>query len=487
MRRLKRSSRSAPPLSRNRHNVNMHQMAVARVPKSLMQTTAGCARNENIKITNLPSHGFPQSTHLLSCINNLIMAAQLCPLDDRRSAAEISLKLAVVHFTAMTAYGHLLSIRGEPTRVICRKMVLFFVYPGSIIVHHVMAALAIVSAYLLVRFKKRRNSASLRSSLKRAPAVLFGAIDRHPLQLRLHSSDEESMVKIMGRITVVLALVAQCIGSCIIFARRYQHDATTIGDWRVLELAIATLLISLLTVVHLLWRPALRLNQHDIFERSYSNQLSHLDATLLYLHEVPVLDESTSNKDRRTILQRECLGLLFNASTMIGAYWAQPWGARKQLNRSIRLTFSGGLVGTLGIFGYKTTICDECAYRVVFEIAISIVQIYCFTATVVSSAGILREFFAKAIMGKFKSVGWCGVLLRLLVLVLLAVLALGLVSVLLFSFCMIHFFPFWVVYMFGLRVFELVYQIIVLASWPTDLQCPLLWSDPKANVLWHLM
>lgn len=415
------------------------------------------------------------------------MAAQLCPLDDRRSAAEISLKLAVVHFTAMTAYGHLLSIRGEPTRVICRKMILFFVFPGSMIIHHVMAVLAIVSVYLLVRFKKLRHSASLQSSLKTAPAILFGAIDRHPSQLRLRSSNEESVVKTLARVAVVLALVAQCIGSCIIFARRYQHDATTIGDWRVLELAITTLLISLLTVVHLLWQPELRLNSHEMFERSHDNRLSHLDATLLYLHEVPVLDESTSNKDGRTILQRECLGLLFNASTMIGAYWAQPLRARKQLNWSIRLTFSGGLVGTLGIFGYKTTICDACAYRLVFEIAISLVQIYCVTVTVVSSAGILREFFAKAFLRALTTVRWWWVLLRLLVIVPLAVLALGLLSVVFFSFCMIHFFPFWVVYMFGLRVFELVYQIIVLANWPTDLKCPLLWSDPEANVLWHLM
>lgn len=452
-----------------------------------MQTTAGCARKEDIKITNLPGHVFPQLTHLPPCTNEFIMAAQLCPLDDRRSAAEISLKLAVVHFTAMTAYCHLLSIRGEPTGVICRKMILFFVFPGSIIIHHVMAILAIVSVYLLVRFKELRHSASLQSSLKRAPATLFGAIDRHPSQIRLRSSHEESVVKTLARAAVVLALVAQCIGSCIIFARRYQHDATTIGDWRVLELAITTLLISLLTVVHLLWQPSLRLNSHEMFERSHDNRLSHLDATLLYLHEVPVLDESTSNKDGRTILQRECLGLLFNASTMIGAYWAQPWGARKQLNWSIRLTFSGGLVGMLGIFGYKTTICDACAYRLVFEIAISLVQIYCVTVTVVSSAGILREFFANAFLRTLTTVRWWWILLRLLVLVPLAVLALGLLSVVFFSFCMIHFFPFWVVYMFGLRVFELVYQIIVLASWPTDLKCPLLWSDPKANVLWHLM
>lgn len=55
--------------------------------------------------------------------SKLDMEAELCPLDDRRSAPEVSLKLAVVRFTTITAYCHLLSTRGEPTVWICIKTV----------------------------------------------------------------------------------------------------------------------------------------------------------------------------------------------------------------------------------------------------------------------------------------------------------------------------------------------------------------------------
>lgn len=250
-RRLKRSSPSAAPRTLNRRTANrdMHAMAL------VCLANAVCCRlrpNARYKDDDLPAQAFSHFTPLPSSANKLIMEEELCTLDDRRSAAELSLKLAVVHFTTIAAYCHLLSMRGEPTKVICRKMTIFFIFPGSIIIQHVVAILAIFSAFVWVRFKKLQDSTLLRSSLKRTPFVLFGAIDQHDSQSRLHSSDEESKVKIIGRVIVVLALGAQCIGSCIIFARRYQHDATTIGDWRVLELAIAALLISLLTMVHLL-------------------------------------------------------------------------------------------------------------------------------------------------------------------------------------------------------------------------------------------
>lgn len=418
------------------------------------------------------------------------MEAELCPLDDRRSAAEISLKLAVVHFTTITAYCHLLSMRGEPTKVICRKMTVFFIFPGSIIIQHVMAILAIFSALILVRFKKPQDSTLLQSSLKRALFILFGAIDQRPSESRLHNSDEESMIKIIGRVIVVLALSAQCVGSCIIFARRYQHDATTIGDWRVLELAIAALLISLLTVVHLFWHPASRLNLNDILEQSRNNHLTYLDATLLYHWGVPALvDSDSEKKDLRMRLQRESIKIFFNAPTTFGAYRVQPWEVRESTTQIVKLFSFGGVVGTTGIFAYKSTICDTCAStgRLGFEIVASVNQIVFIITTIIASAILLRIVSAKAFPGTWKVVRWWRVLLRLLVLMPLGLLTWGLVSISSVLFLVSLVFPFWELIIFLSLTGHFAIQLIVLANWPTDLECPLLWSDPNANFLWHLM
>lgn len=285
------------------------------------------------------------------------MDAEFCSLDDRRGAAEISLKLAVVHFTTMTAYCHLLSMRGEPTKVICRKMIVFFIFPGSIIIHHALAIIAILSAFLLVRFKKLQSSVLLQASLKRAPFILFGAINQHPSHPKVKISNGECVAKIIGRVIVVLALSAQCIGSCIIFARRHQHDATTIADWRVFELAIAALFISLLTVVHLLWHPALRLNLDEIFEQSQNNHLTYLDTMLLYFWGVPAPVDTS--KDERTKWLRRAIGVYSNAPTTFAAYWAQPLKARKEINSLLHLFSRGGLLGTLDILAYENTICPQ--------------------------------------------------------------------------------------------------------------------------------
>lgn len=509
LRRLKISSLSAPP------RTNMNATALV-----CLTNAESCRLRpiRNYKHDNLPVQVFPQLISLLSCTNRLIMEAEncffdgclrasdilvkqillstndlsmeaeLCPLDDRRGTAEVSLKLAVVHFTTTTAYCHLLSTRGEPTKVICRKMILFLLFPGSIIIQHVMAILAIASAIPLVWTKKPQDSTLLRSSLKRAPFILFGAIDQHPSQPKLDNSDRECMVKVMGRAIVVLALGAQCIGSCIVFARRYQHNATTTADWRVFELAIAALLISLLTMVHLFWHPAIRLNQEEILEQSHNDHLTYLDTALLYFWGMPPppVDSNLRKDIIRMEWQSRALRIYFNAPTTFGAYWAQPWQARDLLFSLMRLFSAGGLVGKLGIFA---PVCAECnsTGRLMYEIVASFAQVSFIITTISISAILLVVLSAKAFPAKRKSVRWRWILLQLLVLLPLGALTWGLVGVLSILMLTVTLFPSQIALMFVCQILFLIYELIILAHWPTELECPLLWSDPNANFLWHLM
>lgn len=430
---------------------------------------------------NLPAQ-FPHNSYpsYLFCTSEPIMEAEICPLDDRRSATELSLKLGVVHFTTMTAYCHLLSMRGEPIKVICKKMIIFFIFPGSIIIQHAMAILAILIAFPLVRLKKLQDSALLQASLRRAPFILFGAINQHPSLPKASSSNEEGRAKIIGRLIVVLALSTQCIGSCIIFARRYQHDAATISDWRVLELAIAALFICLLTMVHLLWHPALRLDLDEILEQSQNSHLTYLDKLLLHFWGEPYLVDSG---------QRRVIGVYFNAPTTLAAYWVQPLESRKIDKALVKLFSSGGILGTLDVLGYKSTICDQCTStgRLGFELTAALNQMFFFAAIIMASVAAFRIISGNVVPARWKAARWWWILLQVLILMPLGVLTWGLVIVL-GTLVVIGFLsPLFIVYMFVSHLSYLVLELLVMANWPTDLACPLLWSDPNANFLWNLM
>lgn len=420
------------------------------------------------------------------------MEEELCPLDDRRSAAEVALKLAVVHFTTMTAYCHLLSMRGEPTRLICKKMFLFVMYPGYIIIQHITAILAIVSALVLARLKKPRDSTRLQSSLKRAPFILFGAAEQHPPQSDPHSSNEESKVKLICRLIVVLALSAQCIGSCIVFARRYQHDATTISDWRVLDLATAALLINLFTVVHLLWHPVLKLGPNGTLGKPQEDHLTltYLDATLLYIRRELDFMTSYSVKDKREKWQRLYLGIFVNAPTTIGACWVQSWESGQPIPFLLGLFPTGGLVAKLGVFDYKRPICEECASNSWWEVfAITHQIIFLIITTTISV--FLVALSAKVFSRRWTAVSQWRILLRLLVLVPLGILTWGLtwgLTVVFYFLALLSIlYPLFNVLSLFAQIAYLRIQLLALADWPTDSACPLLWSDPSANVLWHLM
>lgn len=405
------------------------------------------------------------------------MEEEICPLDNRRSPAEITLKLAVVHYTTINAYCHLLSMRGEPTRVICRKTVFFFVCPGSIIIQHILAILALVGAYVFIQFINLRDSTSLQLSPKRALVILFGKVDQHTSQPTPQNSDGRSVIKTAGRVMVVLALTAQCVGSCIVFVRRHRHDAATLGDWRVFELAIAGLLISLLTVVYLLWGSALILSPHETVELSHHRRRTYLDTTLLYLRDVPAPTDSHSHESIRTKFLLDSRRMIYNAPMIIGTVCTQPWIAGQISVRSLRTLLPGGLARVLGILCSGAAGCDECETEDKF--LDDFYHAGLLTSTVTASGFVLLIESAK-MLREWKRNGRLQALLQVIAVILMGAIAWGLSAMVFFLGSLPYF-------TFGLLVLDLVEQLELLATWPTDLDCPLLWSDPKANFLWHLM
>jgi hypothetical protein len=196
--------------------------------------------------------------------NGALLESPKCPLDDRRSATELYVTHFVIHFTVIAAYCHLLSIRNEP--FLSLKPVFFIFTPLLFILQHVLALISIGGKYLYESILCQDENATFNaySSL----GWLFGRMPTHregysslpKTSSRKSSMSEETnpfnsehLAKKMGRTLVVLALVAQCIGTIFLYIRRLQHDAVGLVDHRTLEFACAGLLVALLNIC-VIWR-----------------------------------------------------------------------------------------------------------------------------------------------------------------------------------------------------------------------------------------
>lgn len=417
------------------------------------------------------------------------MEAQLCPLEDRRSATEVSFKLLVVHLTVITAYCHLLSLRGEPILVICRKAIIFFMCPGSIIIQYILAIIILTGSYIFARVCNQQTSTLLQLSIKRAPIILFGKIDRTPSHSAIYSWD--SMIKVIGRVIVVLALAVQSIGSCIIFARRYQHNAATLGDWRVVELAISALLISPLTIAYLVWEPGLRLSPAETLNLSQSRRRTYLDAILLYLRDVPAPRARDSTEENVTEVERTLFRFWLNGPIIFGIYCTQSQNSRRNLISGLATLSFGGIVRALGLFDSAMPGCDKCLDYSRHKIPISLLQVSLISLSSLTALFLLSPGASKLLVRR-TGIGTWRVLLRLSAYLPIGLLIWGVLTGLILAlavFLLIVTFliPPFILFDFTEQISQLAGQLKMLATWPTDVECPLLWSDPKANVLWHLM
>lgn len=416
------------------------------------------------------------------------MDVELCPLDDRRTREEILLKVAVVHFTTMTAYCHLLSIRGESTGIICRKMLYFFLCPASIIIRHILAVLFLLGTSILVRLTNTQSSAMLQASLERGPAILFGRIDRPISKSRRRSKEKGDSLKLIGRVVVALALAAQCIGSCIIFARRYERDAATWGDWLVVELAAAGLLTSLLTVVYLLWESRLRLSPRHLHDLSHGCQRTYLDVALLFLRDVPVPRGSPPCKHDMKLptgFVGEYTRIVFNAPILFGVYCARPSKARQAMVFGVRNFLFGGLIGLLDRSGSWAVPSQESGLVTIIRFSVLQLSVFLGVPSLVLFlvVGVGEDFWKK-----WKDIRSWQARLRWLTDKLITSLCIWASFAVVW--CLLIFIvqlPVDILFMAVSRISDFVLQLKVLAVWPTSLECPLLWSDPTANFLWHLM
>src|ERR1700712_37515 len=102
---------------------------------------------------------------------------ELCPLDSRRTTTELVVKLFIVHFTTISAYCHLLSIRGEP--IIGWRLVFYILEPFSLFGHYALSTTVLFAALVLYLVKPNRRH---RDVLVSVAPTLFGNMSKQQEQ-----------------------------------------------------------------------------------------------------------------------------------------------------------------------------------------------------------------------------------------------------------------------------------------------------------------
>ena len=175
-------------------------------------------------------------------------AGALCPWDERRLPREMYVKLFVVHFTVIGSYAHLMHLRREPR------------YFGSylLMIACPIAGVALLVSPVIILSIQLLVCRGDRNLLKQSAGILIGRVmdpERNAIHAATVHGPPEFSSKLIRGIVVQLALLAQCIISIWLFARRAHHGSVALYDYRILQLSILGLSTSTMSIVHIFLRP----------------------------------------------------------------------------------------------------------------------------------------------------------------------------------------------------------------------------------------
>ena len=198
----------------------------------------------------------PFVKHLTVLCGTLKMAASdialdppcLCPWDNRRLPREMYVKLFVVHFVVIGAFGHLQHLRRERRGPFIYLLMIMCPLAGAALV--LVPRIALVAQAIIYRGD--------REILKNSAAILIGKISSAESELgRDHSLFHVPKISTKFFWAFVMQLVpfVQSILSLWLYLRRIKHDSAALYDDRIAQLAILGLSASLMSLIHSLSNP----------------------------------------------------------------------------------------------------------------------------------------------------------------------------------------------------------------------------------------
>lgn len=188
----------------------------------------------------------------------------LCPWDERRLPREMYVKLFIVHFAAIGAYGHLMHLRRERRGPFTYLLMILCPVAGAGLV--LVPFIALMTQAIL----HRKDKATLRDSsallLGPLPEVTekgeSGRLPQNEIQNERGENKTDRLFRppeIKARLvwTLIMQLVpfTQSILSIWLYSRRVHRGQAALYDHRILQLAILGLCASLMSIFHLLTNP----------------------------------------------------------------------------------------------------------------------------------------------------------------------------------------------------------------------------------------
>lgn len=193
----------------------------------------------------------------------------LCPLEDRRTARELMVKLIIAHFTAVVAFCNYLSLRNQDLASI--EPIIFLFCPLIVPIQTSMGFLLISGVCVANIVTDRSPLGHEWSTFTRRLRNLLG---RKPDDTNLTRSPTGSLESggagriagsrlarayvTTGRLLVVLGTLFQCVATIFLYARRVDKrgwESLSAVDFRAFELAIGGAAVSVLSAALLLSLP----------------------------------------------------------------------------------------------------------------------------------------------------------------------------------------------------------------------------------------
>ena len=187
----------------------------------------------------------------------------LCPLDNRRSSREVYLRFFVVNFTTLSFYLHF--VRRRDGTYLAGNPLLFVLAPLNLVFRYTLGVLGILSVFclhILINFLRQshRDSVSRDTFLTTPLNWLFGKARIHDYSAVPTSESEEDessrpLSGYIGRLVVNCVFITQCAGSIFLYIRRRRRSAVTQLDEKVFGAALGGLVVGLLNICRSLSLP----------------------------------------------------------------------------------------------------------------------------------------------------------------------------------------------------------------------------------------
>ena len=172
------------------------------------------------------------------------MSVPPCPLNDRRTPRELYVKIFVVNFMVLAAYGHLIQRRKD--KFINIRVLLALISPAGGAIMLLITLLA-----LLIQIPLCRNIHEIKKS---ANLLLGPAPSPWPVVSNRPPNQDVALPSVvwerLKRILIPTAVSTQSITSIWLFKRRVHRDADHLYDHRILQLALLGTVTGLSTMLH---------------------------------------------------------------------------------------------------------------------------------------------------------------------------------------------------------------------------------------------